>query len=155
MIDPILLMIIFFGIITSYTDFKYSNMVITPEAVPVNGDIKISVDVKNTGSCIGDEVVQLYVNGPQLDITRPVKELKGFKRITLEPARKKTVVFTISATQLGYYNREVKYVVAPGTVKVMIGSSSDDIRQSGEFRIDGKVTEIKDKRNFFTSVEVK
>jgi beta-glucosidase len=144
-----------FGYGLSYTNFRYSNMKISPESVSCNGKIKISIDVENNGSCRGDEVVQLYVNDVQSEITRPVKELKGFKRIMLEPGQKKTIIFTISATQLGFYNRDMKYVVEPGKIKVMMGSSSEDIRQTGEFNIVGEINEIKDSRKYFTSAEIK
>lgn len=144
-----------FGYGLSYTNFKYNNMKISPETVACSGKVKVSIDVENNGLCRGDEVVQLYVNDVQSEITRPVKELKGFKRITLEPGKKKTIIFTLSATQLGFYNRDMKYIVEPGTIKVMMGSSSEDIRETGEFNIVGKINEIKDNRKYFTSVEIK
>ncbi|MFZ3085078.1 MAG: fibronectin type III-like domain-contianing protein, partial [Candidatus Hydromicrobium sp.] len=144
-----------FGYGLSYTRFEYSNLIITPKSTSWNGYVEISVDVKNTGSCTGDEVVQLYVNDVQSEMTRPVKELKGFKRITLEPGQRKTVTFILSITQLGFYNNDMKYVVEPGTIKVMAGSSSEDIRLTGEFEITGEVTEISDVKKYFTSIRVK
>ena len=144
-----------FGYGLSYTSFEYSNLVITPKSTSWNGHVEISVDVKNTGSCTGDEVVQLYVNDVQSEMTRPVKELKGFKRINLEPDQRKTVTFILSITQLGFYNNDMKYVVEPGTIKVMAGSSSEDIRLTGEFEITGEVTEISDVKKYFTSIRVK
>ena len=143
-----------FGYGLSYTSFEYSNMIITPESVSIDGQVEISIDIKNTGSCTGDEVIQLYLNDVQSEITRPVKELKGFKRITLEPGQKKTVTFVLSIAQLGFYNKEMKYVVEPGTIKVMLGSSSEDIRVAGEFEITGEVTEISKKKKYFTSVRL-
>jgi len=127
-----------FGYGLSYTNFDYSNLVIEPKSVPRNGKVKISVDIRNIGYCTGDEVVQLYVNDVHSEITRPVKELKGFKRITLEPHHKKAVTFILPVAQLGFYNQDMKYVIEPGTIKVMIGSSSEDIRLTGEFKITGK-----------------
>lgn len=144
-----------FGYGLSYTDFEYSNLAVTPKSISYYGEIKISIDVKNTGATRGDEVVQLYINDIQSEVTRPVKELKGFKRITLEPGQKKTIVFTISATQLGFYNRDMKYVVEPGTIRVMAGSSSEDIRQTDEFEINGEIAEIKENRKYFTRVGIK
>ncbi|MFZ3386278.1 MAG: glycoside hydrolase family 3 N-terminal domain-containing protein [Candidatus Hydromicrobium sp.] len=144
-----------FGYGLTYTSFEYDNLVITPESTSWNGQVEISVDVKNVGPRGGDEVVQLYVNDVQSEITRPVKELKGFKRITLKPNQKKTVTFILSITQLGFYNKDMKYVVEPGKIKVMIGSSSEDIRLTGEFEITGEITEISGVKKFFTSIRVK
>ena len=144
-----------FGYGLSYTSFEYDNLVITPESTSWNGQIEISVDVKNVGPRGGDEVVQLYVNDVQSEVTRPVKELKGFKRITLKPNQKKTVTLILSITQLGFYNKDMKYVVEPGKIKVMIGSSSEDIRLTGEFEITGEITEISNVKKFFTSIRVK
>ena len=124
-----------FGHGLSYTNFEYSNMVITPRTVSLDSKVKMSVVVKNIGSSTGDEVVQLYVHNRQSTITRPLKELKGFKRITLKPGEKKTVNFILLSEQLGFYNKELKYIVEPSTIKVMIGSSSEDIRLVGEYKI--------------------
>jgi beta-glucosidase len=144
-----------FGYGLSYTSFEYNDLVIAPESTSWNGQIEISVDVKNVGPRGGDEVVQLYVNDVQSEVTRPVKELKGFKRITLKPGEKKTVTFILSITQLGFYNKDMKYVVEPGKIKVMIGSSSEDTRLTGEFEITGEITEISNVKKFFTSIRVK
>lgn len=144
-----------FGYGLSYTSFEYSNMVIMPKSISMDSQVEISVDVKNTESCTGDEVVQLYVNDVQSEMTRPVKELKGFKRVTLKPGQKKTLTFILSIAQLGFYNKDMKYVVEPGIIKVMIGSSSEDIRLTGEFEITGEVTEISGVKKYFTSIRVK
>lgn len=144
-----------FGYGLSYTSFEYSNMIIMPAGISVEGNVEISIDIKNTGTRTGDEVIQLYVNDVQSEITRPVKELKGFKRITLEPGQKKTITFILSIAQLGFYNRDMKYVVEPGIIKVMLGSSSEDIKSTGEFEIKGEITEISKIKKYFTSVSVK
>lgn len=144
-----------FGYGLSYTDFEYNNMVIIPKSISWDGQIEINVDVKNTGSCAGDEVVQLYINGTRSEVTRPVKELKGFKRITLKSGEKKTVTFFLSITQLSFYNKDMKNVVEPGIIKVMVGSSSEDIRLTGEYEITGEATEIESGKKYFTSIRVK
>jgi len=144
-----------FGYGLSYTNFEYSNMVVEPESTTCNGQIKISIDIKNTGSCRGDEVVQLYISDEQSTITRPVKELKGFKRVNLDKGQKKTVTFIIASEQLGFYDRNMRYIIEPGNIKVMVGSSSEDTRLSGEFKIKGKVKEIKNRKNYFTSTKIK
>ena len=102
-----------------------------------------------------DEVVQLYVHDAQSGITRPVKELKGFKRITLRPGEQRTVAFTLAVTQLGFYGRDMKFVVEPGTIEVMVGSSSDDIRAEGEFEITGERTDISKIKTFFSEAVVR
>jgi beta-glucosidase len=124
-----------FGHGLSYTNFEYSNIVITPRAVSRDSKVKISVVVKNIGSSTGDEVVQLYVHNRQSTITRPLKELKGFKRITLKPGEKKTVNFILLSKDLGFYNKDLRYTIEPATIRVMIGSSSEDIRLAGEYKI--------------------
>jgi beta-glucosidase len=126
-----------FGYGLSYTTFKLSNLRIEPERVPLAGDVSIRVDVENTGNRAGEEVVQLYINDMVASITRPVKELKGFKRIALEPAETKTVGFKLATEALGFYDKEMKFTVEPGDIKVMVGRSSKDILLEGEFEVVG------------------
>jgi beta-glucosidase len=144
-----------FGYGLSYTRFDYSNLRIAPEKIGVDGKVSISVDVANVGGRSGDEVVQLYVHGPSLTMTRPVKELKGFKRVTLAPGQKRTVTFYLSPRQLGFYDRQMAFVVEPGAVEVMIGASSADIRLSGGFEITGQTIEIGMDKVYFCEVEVR
>ena len=117
-----------FGYGLSYTTFKYSNVQISPRSIHPDGKVQISVDVENTGTCKGDEVVQLYLHDPVASVARPVKELKGFRRISLDPGEKRTVAFALSKQELGFLNEAMKFVVDPGTIEVMLGSSSEDIR---------------------------
>ncbi|MFA0745693.1 MAG: hypothetical protein LASZOEIN_002507, partial [Candidatus Fervidibacter sp.] len=118
------------------------------------GTVAISVTVKNVGEREGDEVVQLYVRDVVASRVRPVKELKGFKRITLKPGEAKRVTFYLSADQLAFYDRAMRFVVEPGTIEVMVGSSSEDIRLRGSFEIVGDVREVPGERVLFTKVEV-
>lgn len=143
-----------FGYGLSYTRFKFSNLHIAPESAQAGGEITIQVDVTNTGERSGDEVVQLYTHQTVPLITRPVKELKGFKRITLEPGQTRTVTFRLAVNQLGFYNHNNQYVVEPGQVEVMVGNSSEEIHCSGTFIIAGATTDIHDKKVFFSQVEV-
>lgn len=143
-----------FGHGLSYTRFELENLQITPNSVNTEGKVQISVDVRNVGERAGEEVVQLYVHDVLSSVTRPVKELKGFKRIALEPGEKKTVTFTLSVSQLGFYNREMELVVEPGTIEVMIGSSSEDIRLTGTFEIVGETAKALVAKAFFTTVDV-
>jgi len=124
-----------FGYGLSYTTFEYSNLKISPKTINKKGTVDINFDVKNTGKYKGDEIVQLYVRDVVASMTRPVKELKGFKRITLEPKEKKKVTLTIKAKDLGFYNANMKYIVEPGTFEILIGSSSEDILLKGNLLV--------------------
>jgi len=141
-----------FGHGLSYTRFEYSNLRIEPKEVPSAGEVVIKVDVENVGDMDGDEVVQLYIGREFASVTRPVKELKGFKRVSLKAKEKKTVVFRLHTDVLAYYDRDMKLVVEPGEFRVMVGSSSEDIRLTGSFSVTGSKREVVGKRKFFTEV---
>jgi beta-glucosidase len=116
-----------FGFGLSYTQFKITNLQLSDVRIGPNGQLKVSVDVQNTGKRAGEEVVQLYIRDVAASMVRPVKELKGFKRVSLKPGETQHVEFTLGPEHLGFYNREMKYVVEPGEFKVMVGSSSEDV----------------------------
>jgi beta-glucosidase len=116
-----------FGYGLSYTRFRISNLQLAPQQIPVDGKLKVSVDVENVGTRAGDEVVQLYIRDVAASMTRPVKELKGFQRVTLRPGEKKRVEFVLAKEQLGFWNRDLQFVVEPGEFKLMVGSSSEDV----------------------------
>jgi beta-glucosidase len=116
-----------FGFGLSYTTFAYSNLKVTPEKITADKTIKISVDVKNTGKVTGDEVVQLYIRDDISSLTRPVKELKGFNRITLKAGETKTVEFKIGRDELQFYNSDMIRVVEPGKFIIMVGGNSEDV----------------------------
>jgi beta-glucosidase len=90
----------------------------------------VSVDIENTGKRAGDEVVQLYIRDTSASVTRPVKELKGFHRVTLQPGEKKRVEFALTAEQLGFWNRQMRFTVEPGEFKVMVGANSEDLLEA-------------------------
>jgi beta-glucosidase len=143
-----------FGHGLSYTRFEYSSLTINPEKVGQAGKVMISFDVKNVGSQKGGEVVQLYIRDNVASITRPVKELKGFKRVMLEPEEKKTIAFRLSIDQLAFYDRYMRFVVEPGTFDIMVGSSSEDIRLTGSFEVVGETKVTPSDRTFFSEVTV-
>jgi len=124
-----------FGHGLSYTRFDYSNLMISPEKIMPDGEVEVSLDVKNVGDREGVEVVQLYLRDLVGSVTRPVKELKGFKRITLKSGEKTAVKFVVGPEQLAFVNRGMKMVVEPGTFKVMVGGSSEDIELTGGFEV--------------------
>jgi len=118
-----------FGHGLSYTAFSYSNLQIEPNLITTAGTADISVDVQNVGGRQGDEVVQLYVHDVAATVKRPVKELKRFERISLQPGQTKTVTFTLPVEELAFYDTATaSFVVEPGTFEIMVGSSSEDIR---------------------------
>ena len=126
-----------FGHGLSYTTFSYANLDISPAAIPPDSTITIRIDVKNTGTRTGEEVVQLYTHDPVASFTRPVKELKAFQRITLAPGGQQTIVFTLCGVDLSYPGADFKPLLEPGMIEVMVGSSSEDIRRTGSFAVTG------------------
>ena len=113
-----------FGFGLSYTQFRLSNLQLSARSIRPDGKLDVSVEVENTGRRAGDEVVQLYIRDVAASVTRPIRELKGFERVTLGPGEKRRVTFTLGPEHLGLYNREMRYVVEPGTFKVFAGNSS-------------------------------
>ena len=126
-----------FGYGLSYTTFKFSNLTISKDKIPASGKVAITCEVKNTGKRAGEEVAQLYINDVLATVTRPVKELKGFARVFLEPGEKKAVTFNLAANDLAFYNKKMERKVEPGLFKVMVGNSSDSILLESEFEVTG------------------
>jgi beta-glucosidase len=116
-----------FGYGLSYTHFQYRNLRFEPARIYTDGHTRLSVDVENSGSRSGVETVQLYVHERFTPVATPVKQLRGFARITLNPGETKTVSFTLGPEDLELLNQEMRWVVVPGTFDIMIGSSSADI----------------------------
>jgi beta-glucosidase len=113
-----------FGFGLSYTQFQFTNLQLSTAKIRADGRLSVSVEVENTGKRAGDEVVQLYVRDVAASRTRPVRELKGFERVTLNAGEKRRVTFTLTPEQLGFYNREMRFVVEPGEFKIFVGNSS-------------------------------
>jgi beta-glucosidase len=117
-----------FGFGLSYTTFAYSNLRIDKPQIRTNGTAVVSVDVKNTGTRAGDEIAQLYIRDVVSLATRPVQELRGFKRVSLGPGESKTISFSIGPEHLSYHGIDMKRVVEPGRFKIMVGGSSVDVK---------------------------
>jgi beta-glucosidase len=113
-----------FGFGLSYTTFEYSAPTVTPARIGPGGSAEVSVTVRNTGRRAGDEIVQLYIRDLVSSVTRPVKELKDFRRISLAPGESKTVKFTITPDKLAFYDLHMERVVEPGQFDIMVGTSS-------------------------------
>jgi beta-glucosidase len=120
-----------FGYGLSYTTFKYSNLKLTSARLARTGNVSVSVQVQNTGKRVGDEVVQFYVRHTRSSVPRPLKELKGFRRVTIQPHEKKTVAFSLAAQSLAWWNEKAsRWEVEVEPIELLIGSSSADIRLS-------------------------
>jgi beta-glucosidase len=144
-----------FGHGLSYTTFEYSALALSRERATSGETIDINIKVENTGSAMGDEVVQLYICDEYACSPRPIKELKGFVRLTLQPGETRCVTFHLAVDQLAFYDGNLDLVVESGRTQVMVGSSSEDIRLRDSFDIVGaKKEKVKD-RIFICPVEVK
>jgi beta-glucosidase len=126
-----------FGYGLSYTQFKITNLQLSSQNIRANGKLTVSVEVANVGKRTGDEVVQLYIRDVAASMTRPVKELKGFQRVTLQPGEKRRVEFVLTREQLSFWNREMRFVVEPGEFKIMVGSNSEDVIEAS-FQVVGQ-----------------
>ena len=116
-----------FGYGLSYTTFKLSNLQLSAPRIRATDKLVVSVDVENSGTRDGDEVVQLYIRDLVASMSRPVKELKGFQRVALKRGEKRRVEFTLLHDHLAFWNREMRFVVEPGEFSVMVGSNSRDV----------------------------
>jgi beta-glucosidase len=124
-----------FGHGGSYTSFRYDKLTVDPARIAPDGRATVGVDVTNTGKRVGDEVVQLYVHDVVGSVARPVKQLRGFRRIALEPGETKRVEMTLGPEALALHDRDMKKVVEPGKFDIMVGASSADIRQHGMLEV--------------------
>jgi beta-glucosidase len=122
-----------FGHGLSYTTFEYANLRITPNEARADGTVAVTCTVRNMGARPGDEVVQLYLRDVLASVARPVAELRGFARVHLAPGESRDVSFTLGPPDLRMLDKDLRWVVEPGTFRVMIGASSEDIRLRGQF----------------------
>jgi len=122
-----------FGHGLSYTHFEYSNLKLSAESIASTGKVDISFDLKNTGSRAGADVAQLYTHQVRSVVIQPIKSLRGFERVTLQPGESKHVQFTLPASQLAFYDVKTKsFVVESGKFNVLVGSSTEDIRMRAQ-----------------------
>jgi len=125
-----------FGHGLSYTTFDYSQLKVSPGRIEAGKAVSVSVRVRNSGARAGAEVVQLYLQPPPSRVDRPVKELKGFGRVMLQPGETRTVSFTLDKAAMSYYDSAVHdWVAEPGRFTVLVGASSRDIRAKGGFEL--------------------
>jgi beta-glucosidase len=131
-----------FGHGLSYTQFEYNNLSLDKEGAGLDEALRVSLDVSNIGKVAGDEVVQLYTSDEYAEFPRPVKELRGFVRLHLLPGQSKSICFDLPVNMLAYYGEGLKLVLEPGTVKILVGSSSEDIRLQAAFEVRGETKQI-------------
>ena len=143
-----------FGYGLSYTTFDYGQLKIEEVRSEVEKEIHISFSLMNSGSVTGTEVAQLYVKDCYASMTRPVNELAGFRRVTLKPGEKKKITFRMRESQLAFLDRKMQWKVEKGTFAVGIGSSSEDIRLNGEFKISDDVYVEGKSRGFYAEAVV-
>lgn len=117
-----------FGYGLSYTTFRYGTLRLSGNSMDKNGKLTASIDITNTGNCDGSEVVQMYIRDLVGSVSRPVKELKGFERVTLKKGETKTVTFEVNEELLRFYNSQLEFVSEPGDFELMVGPNSRDVQ---------------------------
>jgi beta-glucosidase len=143
-----------FGHGLSYTSFALSGLTLDRERMDAGGEVAVTVEVENVGERAGDEVVQLYVRDPEASVTRPVKELRGFRRVRLDRGERRRVTFRLAAEQLAFTDREGELVVEPGRVRIMVGTSSSDLPCQADIEITGETVVLHERSRYFTPVTV-
>lgn len=143
-----------FGHGLSYASFAYADLTMDHAAIGVGGEVAISLSVTNTGKIAADEVVQLYMRDPVASVARPVKELRGFVRVTLKPGETRRVTFHLRAMQTALWETADQWRIEAGRIDVMVGASSDDIRLRGSFTITGSATTMEPAASLLTRVTV-
>jgi beta-glucosidase len=119
-----------FGYGLSYTDFNYRNLKLSDGKIAASDTLEVTVDVQNTGERGGEEVVQLYIRDLFASLTRPVKELRDFKKVKIEPDQSKTITFTLTKEDFAFYNKDLEKVVEPGKFKIFVGTNSRDVQEA-------------------------
>ncbi|MDT5041875.1 MAG: beta-xylosidase [Actinoplanes sp.] len=142
-----------FGHGTSYTTFEVDDLRISAKEVPTDGEFTVSVRVRNTGARAGDEVVQLYLHDVIASVTRPVKQLVGFVRISLEPGAESPVRFRVHADRTAFTGRDLRRIVEPGEVEILVGTSAGDLPCRGAVTLTGPVRRVGHDRRLVTPVE--
>ncbi|SEC55724.1 beta-glucosidase [Amycolatopsis tolypomycina] len=143
-----------FGHGVSYTTFAYTDLALSAAEVPTDGQLSLSVTVRNTGDRAGDETVQLYLHDVQAAVTRPVLELAGFTRVPLEPGQAARVTFTLHADRTAFTGPDLRRIVEPGTIDVFVGRSAADLPCRGSFALTGPVREAGHDRVLHTPARV-
>jgi beta-glucosidase len=143
-----------FGYGLSYTSFLVDNLRVDRNNVQAGAHVTLTVDITNTGMHAGDEVVQVYVRLPSASVTRPVKELKGFRRVHLKSGERRSLRFVLQVNQCAYLNEAMQLVVEPGQLEIMVGTSSEDLPLQTSLFITGAPVEVDRRGAFFSTSEI-
>jgi beta-glucosidase len=143
-----------FGFGMSYTTFEVTDIRLDMPRVPIDGEFTVGVSIRNTGTRVGDEVVQLYLRDEEASVTRPLKELRGFKRVRLDPGESRRVDFTVAVEQLAFTGVDGKLCIEPGFVTLMVGTSSENLPCSARVEIAGAAGALDRRTRYFTRVAV-
>jgi len=122
-----------FGFGLSYTNYEYSNLRISNKNPDINDEIRITIDVENNGEYDGEEIIQLYIRDLVASSVRPIKELKGFKKVFVKSGQKVTVEIPLDINTLGFYNRKLEYIIEPGEFEIMVGTNSEEYLKDSIF----------------------
>jgi hypothetical protein len=143
-----------FGHGASYTTFELDDLRLSDKEVPTDGEFRATVQVRNTGSAAGDEVVQLYLRDVVGQVTRPVKQLAGFARVRLEAGEGRDVTFQVHADRTAFTGRDYQRIVEPGDIEVLAGTSAGDLPCRGTVRLTGPLRAVGNDRRLTTPVEI-
>jgi len=144
-----------FGFGRSYTSFELSDLQLSASEISAQDAFEVSATVRNTGQRAGDEVVQLYVRDVEASLTRPVKELRGFARVSLEPGQARSVTFTLHAEQLAYVDVPGRWLVEPGEFRLLLGTSSADLPLAASLNVVGPARVIESRCHYLTGVSIR
>jgi len=143
-----------FGYGRSYTTFDVDDLRVSATEVPTDGEFAVSVRVRNTGTLPGHEVVQLYLNDVVANVTRPVRQLAGFAKVRLEPGASARVRFHVHADRTAFTGRDLRRIVEPGEVEVLVGTSSTELPCRAAVWFTGATREVGHDRRLTTPVDV-
>jgi beta-glucosidase len=140
-----------FGYGLSYTTFRVDGLCVDRDELPTDGgQLAVSVDVTNTGDRAGDEVVQLYVRDDEATVARPIRELRGFRRVSLQAGECRTVTFRLSVEQFAYTGADHRRVIEPGTIGIAVGTSSVELPLTATVTLTGPTIELCDRQHYLT-----
>ena len=145
-----------FGFGRSYSTFEVSDLRLDRTTLATAGgdEVVVTVDVANTGQLGGDEVVQLYVRDEEASVARPVLELRGFRRVSLDPGEQRTVTFRLSAEQFAYIGADYRRVIEPGVIRFLAGTSSCDLPLNAALELTGPTVELVERHRYLTETTV-
>ena len=143
-----------FGFGRSYARFELSDLSLSASVIEPDGEVAVTVSITNVSERAADEVVQLYVRDVEASVTRPVLELRGFHRIHLAPGERRRLTFLLAAEQLSFIDVRGELVVEPGLVRLLVGTSSQDLPLSAELNIRGQRRLVRQRSRYLTSVSV-